>query len=65
MEIKKLMNKIKDFKEKGCLIDFDNTNFLAIRQTNRGKETADVLDFGYDVELDCWVIEIKDWRKIG
>lgn len=65
MEIKELMSKIKEFKEKGCLIDYDNTNILAIRMTERGKETASILNFGYDAEIDCWVIEVKDWKKIG
>lgn len=65
MEIKKLTKKIKYFREKGCLIDHDNTTLLAIRKTDRGKEIAAVLGFDYDIELDCWVIEVKDWKKVG
>ena len=63
MEIKELASKIKYYRNKGCLIDFDNTTLLAIRQTDRGKETAAILDLRYDIELDCWVIEVKDWKK--
>lgn len=65
MKIKELMSKIKYFKEQGCLIDHDNTTLLAIRETDRGKETAAVLSFGYDAEIDCWIFEVKDWRKVG
>ena len=63
MQIKELVAKIEDFKQKGCPLELDNTNVIAIRHTENGRETAEVLDFGYDGFIDHWIIKIKDWRK--
>lgn len=63
MTIKDFLADINEFKKKGCPMDLDNTNIIGIRDTNRGLETAAIVGFGYNAELDSWFVEVKDWEK--
>jgi hypothetical protein len=62
MRIKDFFLKIVEYINTGCQIGNDSTNVLATRDTKRGLETAEILDFCYNSEIDCWTIKVKDWE---
>lgn len=63
MTIKELYGRMQDFIKNYIPLNLDNSNVLAVKRTVRGIETAEIIDFYYNGEIDSWVIEVKDWES--